>query len=338
MKIVDTDVAMASRHTLSVRQETSESLLSWRGNRRPAAAGETAATPAPQISEPGRAAEAADARSAADNDPFILLLRTMIEWFTGEPVTIFDASQIDPAAAASTPPAGAPARQAAAPAGFGIEYDYHALREEFERTDFSATGIVRTADGKEIAFRLDLTMARHYREETNISVRAGDARRKDPLVINFAGNAAQLSNQRFRFDLDADGRADDVPLLGGGSGYLSLDLNANGRIDSGAELFGPASGSGFAELAHYDEDGNGWIDETDAVFNRLRVWTPEATGAGALTTLAARGVGALYLGRVDTAFELRGAANEDLGAVRDTGIYLTESGAAGSLQEIDLSV
>lgn len=335
MKIASSAIAMESAHTLDVRHGTRQSLVSWRGDRRPGTADQPAPVPAPQISESARSAGTGEARSAVDNDPFLLLLRTMIEWFTGEPVTVFDASQIDVDAA----PAPAETVQAPVerPAGFGIEYDFHALHEEFERTDFSAQGVVRTADGREISFRLDVAMSRHYREETNVSVRAGDARRKDPLVINFDGNAAELSNRRFRFDLDADGRADDVPLLGGGSGYLALDLNANGRIDSGAELFGPASGSGFDDLAMYDDDRNGWIDEADAVFERLRVWKPDATGAGSLTSLAARGVGALYLGRTDTAFELRGPANEDLGAVRDTGIYLADSGALGTLQEIDLT-
>lgn len=336
MKIASSAIAMESAHALDVRRETRESLVSWRGDRRPSTTDRPAPLPAPQISESAHTSAVEEPRSAADNDPFLLLLRTMIEWFTGEPVTVFDASQIDVDAA--PPPAESVQPPAERPAGFGIEYDYHALHEEFERTDFSAHGIVRTADGQEISFSLDVTMSRHFREETNVSVRAGDARRKDPLVINFDGNAAELSNQRFRFDLDADGRADDVPLLGGGSGYLALDLNANGRIDSGAELFGPASGSGFDDLARYDDDHNGWIDEADAVFARLRVWTPDATGAGSLTSLAARDVGALYLGRTDTAFELRSATNEDFGAVRDTGIFLTDSGAVGTLQEIDLTV
>jgi hypothetical protein len=43
-----------------------------------------------------------------------------------------------------------------------------------------------------------------------------------------------------------------------------------GRIDSGSELFGPATGSGFGELAALDGDGNGWIDENDDAFARLR--------------------------------------------------------------------
>lgn len=345
MKIAAAAVTLESSHLLAERHEESERLRSWRGARPDfeGARRGSALPPPPQLSDAGKSAQAAEAQAieragdAVENDPFLLLLRTMIEWLTGEPVKVFDSSQM------TAPPAvevEQPQRSTAAgrSAGFGIEYDYHALHEEFERTAFTAEGVVKTADGREIAFRLDLTMARHFRTETSISVRAGDARRTDPLVINFNGTAAQLSSQRFRFDLDADGRAEDVPLLAGGSGYLALDLNGNDRIDSGAELFGPASGSGFAELAAYDDDGNGWIDGNDAVFERLQVWMPAGSGAGTLTGLAARGVGALYLAHAATPFELRGGDNADLGAVRDSSIYLTEAGAAGTLQEIDLTV
>jgi hypothetical protein len=164
--------------------------------------------------------------------------------------------------------------------------------------------------------------------------------RKDPLVVNFAGTAAQLagqSNQRFSFDLNGDGKAENLPMFASGSGYLALDLNNNGRIDSGKELFGPQSGNGFAELALLDSDGNGWIDENDKDFNRLGVWTPAAEGSGTLQSLTDLGIGALSLAHVATPFALRGNDNNDLGVVKASGLYLTESGQAGSIQEVDLT-
>ena len=162
--------------------------------------------------------------------------------------------------------------------------------------------------------------------------------RRDPLVLNFDGTAAQLSDQRFAFDLDSDGTADNLALLAGGSGYLAIDRNANDRIDSGSELFGPATDSGFGELAALDNDRNGWIDENDAAFAALRIWTPDATGDGTLETLAQRNVGAIATGNVASPFELRGAGNSNLGAIATSGVFLTEDGRAGAVQEIDLSV
>lgn len=354
MKIATAAVALESRHLLATHTTESENLRMWRGTQRPDFEGRerdrSAASPPPpppQLSDAGKSAQSAEAQAmervdeAVERDPFLQLIRTMIEWLTGEPVRVFDASLMAARAAdapnePSTPPAAAAAPTRAA--GFGIEYDYHAVHEEFEQLDFAAQGVIKTADGRDIAFKLDLTMSRHFRAESSVRLRAGDAVRKDPLVINFGGTTAQLSSQRFRFDLDADGRAEDVPLLTGGSGYLALDLDGNGRIDSGAELFGPSSNAGFAELAAHDDDGNGWIDENDAVFDKLRVWTPSANGIGTLAQLGERGVGVIYLGHAATPFELRGGGNADLGAVRESGIYLTESGGVGSVQEIDLTV
>ena len=127
----------------------------------------------------------------------------------------------------------------------------------------------------------------------------------DPLVLRFDGPAQALQNQRFAFDLQGDGSADNVPLLAQGWGYLALDRNQNGRIDDGLELFGPRTDNGFAELAALDDDGNGWIDEGDAAFKDLRIWRPSADGGGSLQTLQAEGVGALGLANAATPFALR---------------------------------
>lgn len=345
MKIASATLAMQSAHALSMREEARESLRAWIGPRRPDFEGRESAPV--HISDAGQAAsrardansvaETEDISEAAERDPRLALVKRVIEMLTGERVRVFDPSTIH--GHGRHQEHAVPDEAPAAPrAGFGIEYDYHAVREESEKTSFSAAGVVRTADGREIAFQLDLTMARQYREEVQVSLRAGDARRKDPLVINFDGDAAALSDLRFRFDLDADGTTEEVPLLAPGSGYLALDLNGNGRIDSGAELFGPASGQGFAELAALDQDGNGWLDESDAAFQRLRIWTPAADSDGTLETLAQRQVGALFLGNLATPFELRGRGNSDLGAVRATSLYLSEAGGAGTVQEIDLTV
>jgi hypothetical protein len=321
MRIAAATIAMQAQHVAEQRQETRESLRTRVDTVR--------------ISDAGKAkhtakGEAADEADPTGNDPKLLLIRRMLEMLTGKQVKVYRAE-----AAPEAPQFAAPQRGRA---GYSIEYDYHAVREEAEATHFSAQGTVKTADGKEISFSLNLDMARHYREEVRVSFRAGDPVRKDPLVINFDGNAAQLTDQRFRFDLNADGSKEEIAMLAPGSGYLALDKNGNGAIDSGAELFGPATGSGFAELAAYDADGNGWIDESDAIYSQLRVWTPDAEGTGTLGTLQTHQVGALFLGQIATPFELRGNGNSDLGAVAATGLYLKEDGQAETLQEIDLSV
>ena len=224
------------------------------------------------------------------------------------------------------------------PAGWGVEYDSHSVVEEAESTRWAAQGVVRTADGREISFSVELQMQRTYRQESHTSLRLGDAQLTDPLVINFDGSAAELQDIRFAFDLNSDGQASEqVPLLAGNRGFLALDRNQNQRIDAGNELFGPRTGNGFSELADYDDDGNGWIDENDRVFQDLRVWTPASDGTGSLRTLQEVGVGAISLAAGASEFTLRTNDNRSLGQIRATSAYLREDGGAGTVQQVDLS-
>jgi hypothetical protein len=162
--------------------------------------------------------------------------------------------------------------------------------------------------------------------------------RKDPLVINFNGTATQLTDTKFSFDLDNDGNAEKISFAGAGSGFLALDKNGNGIIDNGSELFGTQSGNGFADLSAYDIDKNSWIDENDAIYSKLQVWSKDTAGENALSALAKLNIGALYLGNVATPFDLKNSTNALQGQVRGSGIYLREDGSAGTLQQVDLVV
>jgi hypothetical protein len=112
-----------------------------------------------------------------------------------------------------------------------------------------------------------------------------------PLVIDLDGDGLRLSGPRnpVSFDLTADGRPDRITWTeaSGNDGLLAMDLNGNGLIDDGRELFGaqtvlPLSGEagsshGFRPLADYDVKALGgnenlMIDGDDAVFSNLRVW------------------------------------------------------------------
>lgn len=218
-------------------------------------------------------------------------------------------------------------------------------RYESEDTTFSARGVVRTADGREISFNVDVGMSRefesYYEERTQLQLKAmggiNNAILCDPLVINLEGNVASVSDQKIRFDIDGDGELDTIGQLGSGSGYLALDKNNDGRINDGTELFGTASGDGFADLAKYDDDGNGWIDENDAVWAKLKVMTYDESGQERLYSLAQTGVGAICLSRVATDFSQKNENNDTQSVIRSTGIFLYESGHAGTVQHLDVA-
>ena len=273
-------------------------------------------------------------------DPKSKVIKLLVEAMTGKKIKVVSLDDVKQAQAdgVSSSADGQQAAQQSQRAGWGVEYDLHETHDEVEQTSFNAQGVVKTADGKEITFTYELEMEREFHSETNVSVRAGDAKLKDPLVINFGGTAAQLTQQTYSFDLDADGTKDKVAWVQPNSGFLALDKNGNGKIDDGSELFGAKSGNGFAELAAYDDDHNGWIDENDAVYDRLRIWSKNGD-ADQLADLKARNVGAISLGQAATPFALKDAANQLQGAVRASGIYVKEDGSGvGSVQQVDLAV
>lgn len=327
MKIESAQIAMQSSHLAYERERVAVNIERWGST--PAQAAAT--TPAEA------AVEAAEMKSEDSlDDPRLLLLLTMIEKMLGRSIHLLRLSDLEGEAANTYSPP--PAAQVAAD-GAGMSMSVRAERMEYERGEFAASGVVRTADGREIRFDVAFEMERSFSERIALDIESGAPRRlKDPLMLDFAGSGAMLSDVRFAFDLDADGELDELPLPVSGRGMLAFDRNANDRIDDGRELFGPTSGNGFADLAALDSDGNGWIDEADPAFRQLRLWQPDADGGGSLLTLTEAGVGALSLARVATPFALRNNANETLGVMRQSGVYLNEDGRVGSLSQVDLSV
>ncbi len=205
---------------------------------------------------------------------------------------------------------------------------------EAEDTSFAAMGTAVTSDGRTISFNMQLGMSR--RAAGFFQSTTQEQFTTDPLVINIDAPAANISDQKFYFDLDSDGKEEEISFAGYGSGFLALDKNGDGVINNGSELFGTKSGDGFADLSEYDEDGNGWIDESDSVFDKLKVWTVDADGQRTLLSLKQADVGAIYLGRVGTEFSLKDADNNTDAIIRSTGMYLKESGGAGTVQQVDL--
>jgi hypothetical protein len=269
------------------------------------------------------------------------LAKLIIEAFTGIKIDLSNLARMneDPPeveAFASDPDAAD--RAAEGLAGWGVAYDRSETYREEESLSFSARGVVRTADGQEIEFVLDFNLKRSYVEQNSLRFRAGDAAKVDPLVIHYGGSAASLSGGRFAFDIDADGSEETISAPGAGSGFLVLDRNGDGIANDGSELFGPSTGEGFAELAAYDTDGNSWIDENDAVYDRLRIWSRDASGSETYHALQEKAIGAIYLGALKAPFDYRDESNRLQGTVRANGLYLREGGGAGSVQQIDFAV
>lgn len=337
MQIDQASVQLSSERIAIQKQTVKESLKVWVGER-PPAAGQAARSnqPAVEIRLSSQARAAAKTKRAeklnddSDDtiaDPKLRTIKLLLEIIYGKKIDLFG-TEPNQSAEESAP---------AENTNWGVEYDYEQSYHEAERTDVSAEGLIRTADGQEIQFKLTLSMSREFMTQQEFHLRMGQAA-KDPLVVNFDGTAAQLSSSQFFFDLDSDGRLEETSFVSPNSGFLTLDRNEDGRINNGSELFGPTTGHGFTELAAYDEDGNNWLDENDSVFTRLRVWSRDGQGSDTLFSLADKGIGAIYLQPIGSEFSLKDSQNQLLGQVRSTSIYLGENGSAGTVQQVDLAV
>lgn len=208
---------------------------------------------------------------------------------------------------------------------------------ESQSLSFAATGEVKTSDGRTISFGMNLEMSSSFQSYYRQELAGVAVSLCDPIVLNFDTDLCELSDQTFFFDLDSDGKKEELSSLGAGSGFLALDRNGNGAIDDGAELFGASSQNGFADLAEYDSDGNGWIDENDEVFQKLVIYCRDASGKETVYSLQDKGIGAICLSNVTTEYNYKNAGNELMGAARRTGIFLYENGQTGTIQHIDLA-
>jgi hypothetical protein len=288
-------------------------------------------------------AEAPEAADATTVQPPGDKIRLMLEQLIAEIVALISgqkcSSDVNIRDAMAGEQAGlrASSRHPAPPREFAWESVLTESIKEHESSEFSASGQVRTADGKSIDFKLELSMCRDFQCERQ-EINRGKVSLLDPLVINFDGKAAALADTRFEFDLDSDGQEESLHSLAAGSAFLAFDRNGDGRINDGSELFGAQSGDGFADLAAFDDDGNHWLDEADTTFASLKAWSRDADGKAHLASLKEKGVGAIYLGASETPFSLKDSNNQLQGQVRSSGIYLREDGRAGNLQQIDLAV
>jgi hypothetical protein len=136
-----------------------------------------------------------------------------------------------------------------------------------------------------------------------------------PIVIDISGDGFDLTSARdgVMFDFWGTGQPSRISWtkIASDDVWLTLDRNANGRIDSGRELFGNLTPQppveephGFLALSVYDGtsiggNGDGVIDAGDSIYSSLRLWQDMnhngVSEAGELHTLPTLNVKRLHL-------------------------------------------
>ena len=269
------------------------------------------------------------------------LLEMMLELMTGKKIKLklFDPEEEDgqPIIKNWMPELNMPSAPQGAPIGRVVDtMEFTHFSYESESISYQAQATVNTADGRSISVDISMSMSREFMSYTNVSMQL--ARPCDPLVINYGGTAASLTGETFEFDLTMNGSMEKLSMLGQGSGFLAVDWNGDGKINDGRELFGPRTGDGFSELRAYDVDKNGWIDEADPIFSKLVIWSKDKDGNDQIFTLKELGIGAIFLGDLDTQYSFKDDVNNTTGIMRSTSFFLKENGGAGTVSHVDMMV
>jgi hypothetical protein len=133
-----------------------------------------------------------------------------------------------------------------------------------------------------------------------------------PLVLDLTGSGIHTLSQSsgVLFDLTASGQTKSVGWVAPTNGLLVEDLNKDGKINNGSELFGSGTSlsdgtkavDGFQALSQLDTNHDGVIDSIDAQFADLSVWVDSnsngVTDAGELKSLTDIGVKSLNLNSI----------------------------------------
>jgi hypothetical protein len=133
----------------------------------------------------------------------------------------------------------------------------------------------------------------------------------DPILIDLSGNGFSMTDAKGGVNFDFFGTGTPARIswtqAAAQNGWLALDLNHDGKIDNGQELFSNAMASpvplaqrmGFKALAVYDThayggNGDGVIDAKDAIYSKLLIWVDKnhngVTDPGELMTLQQAGI------------------------------------------------
>jgi hypothetical protein len=176
--------------------------------------------------------------------------------------------------------------------------------------------------------------------------------RRDPLVLDLDGNGISTSGINpqapILFDQDGDGTLTATGWIGAGDGLVVRDLNGNGTIDSGRELFGDSTvftqgahagqiaTNGFEALADLDSNADGRFDASDAAFGSVQLWKDAnqdgISQSNELSTFAQLGVASINVTGTPNNVNLGGGNTQTF-----SGNFTRVGGAVGSAGTAELA-
>ena len=167
----------------------------------------------------------------------------------------------------------------------------------------------------------------------------------DPIILDLDGDGFNIENKEngTHFDLDNNGFAEKINWTSK-DGFLCLDLNGNGIIDNGGELFGDSTlladgtkaKNGFEALAQYDSNGDSVIDKNDEIFESLRIWV-DADGSGTSSEGEMKTLSELGISGIKLNYTVLNGETGTEAVLGNMATFIREDGTEGSAAELWVS-
>ena len=165
----------------------------------------------------------------------------------------------------------------------------------------------------------------------------------DPLALDLDGDGVETVglSANIHFDHDGDSFKELSGAIAADDGLLVLDINGDGQINSGAELFGnntllpngELAENGFQALAVLDSNDDGIVDAEDSRYAELRIWRDldqdGETDDGELFILEDVGVQSL-----NTAYNEQRYTDASGNEHRQVGSYTDTSGVVRAMTDV----
>ncbi len=157
---------------------------------------------------------------------------------------------------------------------FGVDKNNAAMRMNSGQQAGTAQAFQMQRMGMQLEFSFSLSIEAEFSEEMVLQA--------DPLVFDLTGDGFNLTSHTdgAQFDLLGTGAPVRTAFVTGGDAFLAIELNGDGVVNNGKELFGDQNGAanGFEELRKYDANGDGVINHHDSHFDQFVLWRDNGNG------------------------------------------------------------